>query len=74
MLNDLKLYFYLKINAMEINWIIIGIVVAVAIVLVVLTTKKNQKEKKNLTDLLNNDFKKPDEDEPDFDNNNANEQ
>jgi hypothetical protein len=30
--------------------------------------KKNQKEKKKLTDILNNDFKKSDEDKSDFDN------
>ena len=53
---------------MEINWIIIGIVAVLVIVLIVLTVKKNQKEKKKLADLLNNDFKKPEEDEPDFDN------
>ncbi|MFH6993196.1 hypothetical protein [Flavobacterium sp. FlaQc-48] len=43
---------------MEINWVIIGIVIAVVIVLIVLTNRKNQKEKKKLTDVLNNDFKK----------------
>ena len=53
---------------MGINWVIIGIVVAIAIILIVLTNKRNRKEKKKLTDLLNNDFKKPEEDEPDFDN------
>ncbi|MFG4004294.1 hypothetical protein [Flavobacterium aquidurense] len=51
---------------MEINWVIIGILVVVVIVLIAFITKKNQKEKKKLTDLLNNDFKKPDEDEIDF--------
>jgi uncharacterized membrane protein YgaE (UPF0421/DUF939 family) len=51
---------------MEINWIIIGIVVAIVIVIIVFTTRKNLKEKKKLTDLLNNDFKKEVEDEPDF--------
>lgn len=54
---------------MEINWIIIGIVVAIVIIVIVFTIRKNQKEKDKLTDLLNNDFKKPDEDEPDFENN-----
>lgn len=43
---------------MEINWVIIGIVIAVVIVLIFLTNRKNQKEKKKLTDVLNNDFKK----------------
>lgn len=51
---------------MEINWVIIGIVVAVAIILMVLTTKKNQKEKKKLTDLLNDDFKKAEKERVDF--------
>ncbi|CAD0002759.1 hypothetical protein [Flavobacterium chungangense] len=53
---------------MEINWIIIGIVAVVLIALILFTVKKNQKEKKKLMELLNNDFKKADEDEPDFDN------
>lgn len=51
---------------MEINWVIIGILVVVVIFLIAFITKKNQKDKKKLTDLLNNDFKKPDEDEIDF--------
>lgn len=53
---------------MKINWIIMGIVAVVLIALIVFMIKKNQKEKKKLTELLNNDFKKADEDEPDFDN------
>ncbi|HEX8014288.1 MAG TPA: hypothetical protein VF465_03570 [Flavobacterium sp.] len=53
---------------MEINWIIMGIVAVLLIALIVFMIKKNQKEKKKLTELLNNDFKKADEDEPDFDN------
>lgn len=52
---------------MEINWAIIGIVVAVLIVLIVFMIKKNQKEKKKLTEFLNNDFKRVEEDEPDVD-------
>jgi len=47
---------------MEINWTIIGILVAVVILIVVLTIRKNQKEKKKLADLLNNDFKKTEKD------------
>ena len=58
----------MKFKAMEINWIIIGVVVIVLIVLILFTIKKNQKEKKKLTEFLNNDFKKPEEDESDFDN------
>lgn len=53
---------------MEINWIILGVVAVVLIALIIFMIRKNQKEKRKLTDLLNNDFKKSDEDEPDFDN------
>lgn len=53
---------------MEINWIVLGVVAVVLIVLILFMIKKNQKEKKKLTDLLNNDFKKSDEGETDFDN------
>lgn len=62
-----KLYLYCKTKVMEINWAIIGIVVAVLIVLIVFMIKKNQKEKKKLTEFLNNDFKRVEEDEPDVD-------
>lgn len=51
---------------MEINWIVIGGFAVAVLALILLMIKKNQKEKKKLTDLLNNDFKKTDEDEPDF--------
>ena len=51
---------------MEINWVVIGALAVFVIVFVVLTIRKNQKEKKKLTDLLNNDFKKSQEDEPNF--------
>ncbi|WP_165608748.1 hypothetical protein [Flavobacterium johnsoniae] len=50
---------------MEINWIVIGVVAVLVILLVVLTIRKNQKEKKKLTDLLNNDFKKTEKDDVD---------
>lgn len=50
---------------MEINWIVIGVVAVLIIALVVLTIRKNQKEKKKLTDLLNNDFKKSEKDRVD---------
>ena len=53
---------------MEINWTILGIVAAVLIVLIVFMIRKNQKEKKKLTEFLNNDFKKAEEDELDVDN------
>jgi preprotein translocase subunit YajC len=53
---------------MEINWTTLGIVAAVLIVLIVFMIRKNQKEKRKLTEFLNNDFKKSEEDEPDVDN------
>jgi len=53
---------------MEINWILLGAVAVGLIVLIVFIIKKNQKEKKKLTDFLNNDFKKSEEDGSDFDN------
>ena len=53
---------------MEINWILIGVVAIVLIVLILFMIKKNQKEKKKYTELLDNDFKKSEEDETDFDN------
>lgn len=53
---------------MEINWILIGVVAIVLIVLILFMIKKNQKEKKKYTELLNNDFKKSEKDETDFDN------
>ena len=43
---------------MEINWLVIGIVAVLIVILVIITIRKNQREKKKLTDLLNNDFKK----------------
>lgn len=51
---------------MEINWIVLGTVAVLVVALIVFIIKKNQKEKKKLTDRLNNDFKKAEEDEPDF--------
>jgi hypothetical protein len=51
---------------MEINWFVIGALAVFVIVFVVLTTRKNLKEKKKLTDLLNNDFEKAEEDEAKF--------
>lgn len=51
---------------MEINWIIIGVVAVGLILLILFMIRKNQKEKKKLTEFLNNDYKKSEEDEPDF--------
>jgi uncharacterized membrane protein YvbJ len=53
---------------MEINWIVLGVVAVVVIILVLFTIRKNQKEKKKLTEFLNNDFKKTDEQELDDEN------
>jgi uncharacterized protein YoxC len=53
---------------MKINWILLGAVAVGLIVLIVFIIKKNQKEKKKLTEFLNNDFKRSEEDETDFDN------
>ncbi|WP_431243257.1 hypothetical protein ACQ9BO_00685 [Flavobacterium sp. P21] len=50
---------------MDINWNIIGIVAILVVVLVVLTIRKNQREKKKLENLLNNDFKKAEKDRVD---------
>lgn len=66
MLNSLKRYFYFKIKTMEINWVVLGALAVFVIVFVVLTIKKNLKEKKKLTDLLNNDFKKAEKERVDF--------
>ena len=51
---------------MEINWIVLGTVAVLVVALIVFIIKKNQKEKKKLTDRLNNDFKKAEDDELDF--------
>lgn len=51
---------------MEINWIVIGAFALAVLVLILFMIKKNQKEKKKLTEFLNNDFKKSDQDDPDF--------
>ncbi|WP_165834943.1 hypothetical protein [Flavobacterium cheongpyeongense] len=51
---------------MEINWIVLGAFAAGLIVLILFMIKKNQKEKQKLTEFLNNDYKKSEEDEPDF--------
>ncbi|WP_417939279.1 FeoB-associated Cys-rich membrane protein [Flavobacterium sp. RS13.1] len=51
---------------MKINWIIIGTIVVVLIALILFMIRKDQKEKKKFTKFLNDDFKKADEDEPDF--------
>ncbi|MCV9930266.1 hypothetical protein OIU83_21590 [Flavobacterium sp. LS1R49] len=53
---------------MEINWLILGIVAVGLIILILFTIKKNQKDKKKLTEFLNNDFKRAEEDDLDPDN------
>lgn len=53
--------FSFKIKVMEINWGIIAVVAVIVLVIVIITIRKNQREKKKLTDLLNNDFTKTEE-------------
>lgn len=48
---------------MEINWLLFGIVVIVLLLVIVFTFRKNQKDKKNYTDFLNNDYKKTEEED-----------
>jgi hypothetical protein len=48
---------------MDINWGLIAIVAILVIILVVLTIRKNQREKRKLENLLNNDFKKAEKDD-----------
>lgn len=43
---------------MEINWPVLGIIAIGMIILIGFLIKKNQKDKKKLTKMLNNDFKK----------------
>ncbi|MCV2486683.1 hypothetical protein OD917_17265 [Flavobacterium sp. SH_e] len=58
MKNNFNYLLLIKILIMDINWSIIAIVALLVIILVVLTIRKNQREKKKLENLLNNDFKK----------------
>ncbi|MGE8340985.1 MAG: hypothetical protein ACN6OI_08120 [Flavobacterium sp.] len=58
---------------MDVNWNIIAIVAILVVILVVLTIRKNQREKKKLENLLNNDFKKAEKDRVDAEDS-ANEQ
>ena len=51
---------------MKINWIIVGIVIICVLILIVFLIRKNQKDKKQYTDFLNNDFKKINEEESDL--------
>lgn len=48
---------------MEINWRLLGIVAVILILVVVYTIRKNQKDKKEYTDFLNNEYKKKIEDD-----------
>lgn len=48
---------------MEINWRLLGIVAVILILVVVHTIRKNQKDKKEYTDFLNNEYKKKIEDD-----------
>ena len=51
---------------MEINWVIIGFVVVCMVILIIFLIRKNQKDKKEYTHFLNNDFKKAKEEESDL--------
>ncbi|CAM3702172.1 hypothetical protein FSS13T_18940 [Flavobacterium saliperosum S13] len=48
---------------MEINWKLLGIVAVVLMLVIVYTIRKNQKDKKEYTDFLNNEYKKKIENE-----------
>ena len=48
---------------MEINWIIIAIAGVCVIIIVAFLIWKNEKDKKELTKFLNNEYKKEDESE-----------
>lgn len=50
---------------MEINWPVLGIIVIGLIILIGFIIKKNQKDKKKLTEMLNNDFKKAKQEDAD---------
>ncbi len=49
------------------EWIIVVIVLLAGIALVVFLVKQNQKDKKALIQKLNNDYPKPNENEPEID-------
>lgn len=51
---------------MEINWIIVGILLICVVILIVFIIKKNQKDKKEYTNFLNNDYKKANQEESDL--------
>ncbi|CAM4126359.1 hypothetical protein FLSI110296_15120 [Flavobacterium sinopsychrotolerans] len=51
---------------MEINWVIVSIVIICVLILIVFIIRKNQKDKKEYTHFLNNDFKKAKEEESDL--------
>ena len=51
---------------MEINWVIVSIVIICVLILIVFLVRKNQKDKKNYTHFLNNDYKKAKEEESDL--------
>lgn len=54
---------------MEINWIVVSIVIICVLILIVFLIRKNQKDKKEYTHFLNNDFKKAKEEESDLNDN-----
>lgn len=48
---------------MQINWIVLALVAVCVVVLVVYVIRQNRNDKKDLTNALNNDFKKKEESE-----------
>lgn len=48
---------------METNWIVIGIVAFCIIILIVFILRKNLRDKKDLTNFLNNEYKGANKDE-----------
>jgi uncharacterized membrane protein YvbJ len=54
---------------MEINWVIVSIIIICVLILIVFLIRKNQKDKKEYTHFLNNDFKKAKEEESDLNDN-----
>lgn len=53
---------------METNWTIILIVALCILILVIFLVWKNRKDEKELTDVLNKDFKNINDREPEIDN------
>lgn len=55
---------------MEMNVIILGVLIVLAIILIVFLMKQNEKDKKDLTEFLNKEDKTTNENDPEFDDDN----